>query len=142
MSLQLHANAFLGLLRESAGLVVLPVAPGTPGSGRGIVPAGRKPPYVVAYFAAERPSGGRLDGRSTRMVVRGYFHCVGETTTAAQAVADQVAAAVLDVKPVIAGRACWPIRHEASQPPPEPNESTGGLVVDLVDVYRLESMPG
>lgn len=138
--LQDHADAVLALLRGDAQLTVYPVADGEPGSGTGLVPAGATPPYVAVHITADRPLGETLDMRSSRMVVRAYCHCVGDNLTAARAVADRVATRLLDVKPAIAGRSCFPIRHDASQPV-RPDESTGRLVVDLVDVYRLESLP-
>lgn len=141
MSMQAHVNAYLQLLRAVDGLTVYPKPSGVPGNASGIVPAGAARPYVAVHFTAERPLGDRLDMRSTRLVVRAYCHCVGGNDIAARSVADLVADALLDVRPAVADRTCWPIRHDASQPA-RPDESTGVLVVDLVDVYRLESMPG
>lgn len=135
-----HANALLALLRADPGLTVYPKVNGAAGSGTGLVPAGSTPPYVAVHVTTDRPLGETLDMRSIRVVVRAYCHCVGANPTAARAVADRVAAALLDVKPAVTGRTVWPIRHDASQPPRN-DESTGALVVDLVDVYRLESLP-
>jgi hypothetical protein len=139
--LQDDANAILALLRAVPDLDVWPAANGHHVDGGGIVPPGSPRPYVAVHLATERNPGGRLDMRSTRRVTRAYCHCVGDNDIAARAVGDLVAGALLDVRPAIFGRSCYPIRHDASQPP-RTDESTGDLVVDLVDVYRLESMPG
>jgi hypothetical protein len=132
-----HVDAYLALLRAAADLTVYPAIEG----GTKTVPSVASPPYVAAHFAAERPSGGRLDMRSTRMVVRGYLHCVGASDIAARVVSGKVAAVLLDVRPVIAGRSCAPIRHETSREPRN-DESTGALVATLTEVYRLETLPG
>jgi hypothetical protein len=56
-------------------------------------------------------------------------------------VADRVRTPLLDVVPTVAGRRCWPIRREVGQPMKR-DESTGALLQNKVDVYRLESVPG
>jgi hypothetical protein len=141
MAAQDDANAILALLRAVPDLTVWPPENGATVTGKGIVPPGSPRPYVAVHLHTERTSGGRLDNRSTRRVTRAFCHCVGDNDIAARAVADLVAGALLDVRPTIDGRSCYPIRHDASQPA-RPDESTGDTVVDLVDVYRLESMPG
>jgi hypothetical protein len=132
-----HAAAVLALLRDSPDLTVYPAA----GGGIETVPTGAAPPYVAVHFTAARPLGGRLDHRSTRIVVRIYAHCVGATDIAARHVSDLVANVLLDIRPVIDGRTCYPIRHESSREPRD-DESTGTLVATLTEVYRLESTPG
>lgn len=134
--IQEHADAVLQLLRAAPGsppLQVLPLEDGT-------VPPGVVAPYVRAYIAVERTGGTDLSGSSDIAVCRAYLHQVGANDVAARAVADRCAAALLDVTPVVPGRACWPIRHEAQQPPAR-DESTGPMVVDQVDVYVFGSVP-
>lgn len=132
-----HAAAVLALLdadNASPALVVLD----------GKVPTGVAPPYVLVYVADNDPEQAEsqsLTGRSERYVVRAYCHSVGSNGQAARMVADRVRAALLDVVPTVAGRSCFPIRREDGQPP-QRDESTGTLVMDRVDVYRLESLPG
>lgn len=136
--LQDHADAVLDLLRAS-DLVVYPAEVG----GTVTVPDGASPPYVSVHFAAERPLGGRLTHRSTRMRMRIYCHCVGQTDIAARAVSDMVSEALLDQLVVIPGRSCYPIRHEGNrEQPPREDESTGILTATLTEIYRLESDPG
>lgn len=136
-SLQDHADAVLALLRAEPDLTVYPDEDGGPT----IVPRAATPPYVSVHLVADRPLGGRLDMRSTRMRVRIYTHSVGADDIGARAVADQVAAALLDVKVTITGRSCYPIRSDGGRDPRE-DESTGRSVVTISETYRLESDPG
>jgi hypothetical protein len=135
--LQDHADAVLGLLYAS-DLTVYPSETG----GAATVPNEAPPPFVSVHLAVYRPNGGRLTTRSTRMVARIYANCVGADDIQARGVSDLVAAALLDVRPTIAGRTCFPIRHETQQQPPREDESAGALLVTLTEIYRLESLPG
>ncbi|MFG1847778.1 hypothetical protein [Micromonospora carbonacea] len=129
-----HAVAFLSLLRD-AGLSVFPDA-----NGKG--PTATTPlPYVVAWVAVRYDLGPTIDGRSSRGVATATVHSVGANDTAARITAGRVRGALLDVVPTMTGRRPWPIRHDEGLPP-RLDESTGRSVVDQVDVYRLESLPG
>lgn len=130
-----HVDAVLALIRSAAGppLTVYD----------GAVPRGGVPPYVLVYFADADPEltdSRPLDGASERYVLRAYVHSVHGSATAARILGDRVRAVLLDVVPTVVGRVCWPIRREDGQPP-QRDESTGVLVMDRVDVYRLESVP-
>lgn len=137
--IQAHADAMLALLRADPELTVCDgEVPTDPATGVRI-----EPPYVLVYFADSDPeqSGSHsLTGESARHVVRAYAHCVGANHVASRAVAQRVRRAWLDVTPVIPGRECWPIRREDGQPA-DRDETTGRVVIDQVDVYRLESQP-
>ncbi|MFC4107777.1 hypothetical protein ACFOX0_17825 [Micromonospora zhanjiangensis] len=135
---QAHADAFLALLRGTAGLTVYPRPDGA-GDGQR-VPAGARPPYVVVDVAMETPEGSALAGVSDRVTAWAYCHCVGGNDVACRAVAQLVRSALLDRRPVIAGRATGLIRHDANRPP-SADESTGELVVEQTDVYRLDTYP-
>jgi hypothetical protein len=130
-----HAAAILALLdadNTAPALVVLD----------GKVPTGTVAPYVLVYFAAYDSETSRpLTLASQRAVVRAYCHSVGGNAKAARIVADRVRVALLDVVPTVAGRKCFPIRREDSQPP-QRDESTGTTVMDQIDTYRLETVPG
>jgi len=139
-TLETHAAAALDLLRDALALTSVDVYP-VEGGGLQVVPNGTAPPYVAVHFDADRPIGGRLHHRSTRFRMRMYANCVGLNDAAARQVSDLVAAAWLDVKPVVAGRACYPIRSETGRDP-RLDESTGATVVTISDAYRLESDPG
>ena len=134
MTIRVHCDALLALLRQ---------APGTLTVHDGAVPNGTVPPYVLVYFAdadPELPDSRPLDGASQRHILRAYVHSVGGNAAAARALGERVRAALLDVVPTVTGRECFPIRREDGQPP-QRDESTGVLVMDRVDVYRLESVP-
>ncbi|WBB73235.1 DUF3168 domain-containing protein [Micromonospora sp. WMMD1128] len=134
MTVRAHADAVIGLLAA---------APGSLRVLDGAVPKETAPPYVLLYFADSDPElvdSRPLGGGSERFVLRVYAHCVGGNAAAARALGERVRAALLDVTPTIADRACWPIRREDGSPP-QRDESTGTLVMDRVDVYRLESVP-
>lgn len=140
MSDQSHANAMLALLDSDD-------APPALVFYDGYVPPKTAPPYVVVYFSFEAPEpafdsqASDLVGKSNRIDCFAYCHSVGSNGIAARAVAARVRAVLLDVAPAIAGRVTFPIRHVENQPASR-DESTGALVMDQVDVYRLSSVPG
>lgn len=145
MTVEAHARAVLGLLDAAPGaspLVVLDGAvPKDLTTGRS-----EPPPYVLVYFTVETPSGempadsASIEMDSDRIVLRAYCHNVGGNASAARIVAGRTRTALLGVTPTVAGRQCWPIRQDEGRPA-ERDESTGVLVMDQVDVYRLESIP-
>ncbi len=106
-----------------------------------------KPPYSVVYFTIVTPDGERapdavsLAGDSDVIILKIYVHNVGGSAQAARNVGWKVRAALLNVKPVIAGRVCGKIGQEPDEVAPIKDESTGTLIMDLADVYRLRSVP-
>lgn len=138
-AIQAHADAFLAQLATAAGSPALVVCDGQ-------VPDGTLPPYALVYFYIETPDGlvapdkVPLTFDSDVIDARAYVHCVGSNAVAARAVAGRVRSAVLNVTLSIAGRSCFPIRWREGQPP-QRNEETGVLVMDLVDVYGWTSVP-
>lgn len=137
--IQAHADAYLGLLRAKADLTVYPLPDGQDPGRR--VPAGAKPPYVVVDIVIETPDGSNLSGESDVIVARVYCHEVGGNDAACRSVAQLVRDALLDQRPVIAGRSVGLIRHDGNRPP-VPDESTGDLVVEQTNMYRLATYPG
>lgn len=136
---QEHANAILALLADalpaSPALVVYDgQAPENP--------ANLAPEYVLVYMYTTRPDGSALTNASDRAVTRAICHCVGGNAIAARAVAGRVASALLDVRPAIAGRVCFPIRDDGTQPPRRDESIPGTVFIDQVSNYRLESVPG
>lgn len=136
---QAHADAILALLAGAP-----PVSPAL------VVYDGEAPKdpaqlaaeYVLVYMYTTRPDGSALTNVSDRAVTRAICHCVGADAKAVRAVGGRVAAALLDVKPVIAGRTCFPIREEPSAGPPRRDDTTGVTVMDQILDFRLESRPG
>lgn len=133
---QAHANALLALIRAAAGSPALVVYPDISGN----VPSGATPPYARVYVVVQSVGDDGLRETSGRVIARAVVHSVGANDIAARAVAGRVSDALLDVTPTIAGRLCFPIRHEDNVPP-QRDESTGVVVIDQVDIYRLESVP-
>lgn len=133
-----HANAYLGLLRATANLTVYPLPDGQDPGRR--VPDDAQPPYVVVDVAVETPEGSTLTGTSDRVRAYAYCHCVGQNDIACRAVAQMVRGALLDRRPVVAGRSVGLIRHDGNRPP-TPDESTGSLMVEQTDIYRLDTWP-
>lgn len=127
---QAVTDAVLALLTADASLVTFD----------GIVPDPTPdPPYCLVYTHVMRPSGdpnNPLTGRSALWVARFIVHCVGGNAKAARAVVQRVRTNLLDVRPVVAGLACGPLRMEDTQPP-QRDESTGRPVMDAVSTYRL-----
>lgn len=136
-SLQDHADALLVLLYADDELTTYPAPDGGPTT----VPAEAEPPYVSVHFAADRPSGGRLDGKSTRLKVRAYVHCVGANDIAARAVCERVALSWLDVRVDIPGRTRERVKFEQSRPP-DSTEPVARTTVTITDIYTLETWPG
>lgn len=142
--LQQHAQAVLDLLAVPDGLTpALVVLDGK-------VPDGQTRPYVLPWFRMRTPTGLEepdkvsLENTSDVINTTVYAHCVGDgpqASLACRAVAGRVRARLLGVIPVITGRVCYPITHEDSVPP-NPDETTGVEVYDLVDVYSFISQPG
>lgn len=112
----------------------------------GLVPAGAALPYSVVYFdagtpgAEQAPDAVNLVSNSDVINLNIYVHSVGANAQAARNVGWKVRAALLNVKPTVVGRVCHPIRMVDSAPPAR-DESTGTLIMDLADVYRLRSVP-
>ena len=138
-TVQDHATAVLALLdadNTAPALVVLD----------GAVTGTQPLPYVLVYLMVQTPDGlaapdkVSLDFNSDVIDMWVYCHCVGGNAAAARSVADRVRTALLNVTPTIANRVCFPIRWREGNPP-QRDESTGALVMDLVDVYGLMTVP-
>lgn len=125
-------DAGLALLRADASLAVYD----------GAAPAGVVRPYVLIYSTVTRPSedlDNAADGRTRVWVARWICHCVGDNASAARAVAQRVRTALLDVSPTVSSLTCGRIRMEGDSLPPQRDESTGVLVMDAVETYRLRA---
>jgi hypothetical protein len=140
MTYQDHTAAVLGLLDADNGPPPLVFYDG-------VVPSTGAPPYVLVYFAFDQPEAAQdIESSDLTMATRrvdclAYCHSVGNNAAASRAVAARVRAALLDVTPTVAGRIAFPIRHIENSPVRR-DETTGVLVMDQVDVYRLSTVPG
>ncbi|MEV4197017.1 hypothetical protein [Micromonospora globbae] len=141
MTARAHADAMLELARAAPGTTPLVVFDGyVPKDATG---KRHPPPYALAYFSDSDPEDADsrpLEDTPGRFVLTAWWHLVGENAAATRALAERLRAALLGKTPTVAGRVCFPIRREEANPP-EPDESTGGLVFDRVDVYRFASEP-
>lgn len=117
-----YATAVLALLEADANLNVYD----------GAVPDQTPAPYVVVYINTDSERSERLTSNTSAGRVRITTHSVADTAQGARIVADRVRSALLDVRPVVAGVSTHPIRHEFGIPPVR-DESTGYLVMDVVD---------
>lgn len=97
-------------------------------------------PYWVVYFASAWPDL-NFRGVTKTFQLRIYVHNVAGNGDAARKGSDRARALLLDVRPAVAGRTCYPIRWEESQPP-QRDDTTGAVVMDAVDTYLLASVPG
>lgn len=127
-----HAQAVLSLLDAA---IALPVFDGK-------VPDGTDPNngYVLCYFDDADPEFD-FEANAWRYRTTATIHSVGGNAQAVRQTGGMVRSALIAVRPVIAGRSCWPITREDGQPP-QRDETTGGTVFDKIDVYVLESLPG
>lgn len=139
--IQDHATWLLGQLAADTQLTVCD----------GKVNQGIAPPYVLVYLLVQTPDGlqapdkVKLNGDSDVIDLRAYCHSVGAGVNAAsnsRAVQDRVRTQLLNVRPAITGRTCFPVRWLDGQPENRNEEVPGDPVVDSVDIYRLVSVPG
>jgi hypothetical protein len=136
-----HANAVLTLLHTALDPVPIAVYDGVVPSP---FPDPAANPWLLVYFDASWPTDGAantLDGKSATYVLTVQCHSTAASAAGARAIAGQARAALLNVRPTVAGRVCWPIRRVEGQPPNK-DETLGFLVMDKVDVYELASAPG
>lgn len=98
-------------------------------------------PYIVVYVTVESVGPIDVTGLSAVTEARAICHCVGSTAAAARTVAAAVRGALLNVRPSVTGRVSHLIRQEQSRPP-QPDETTGRLVMDQIDVYVVRTEPG
>lgn len=80
--------------------------------------------YVTVY-----PDPGHRDWSSIRAVsdqlaMTVQVTCVGTTPLQARQVTDAVCAALVDRRPVVAGRTCWPITQVEGTPPVQKDDQT------------------
>jgi len=81
-------------------------------------------PYRVLRMGAGNETAERLCGTSGRADFRFYITSVGLSATAVEIVADAARSLLIDVRPVVAGRVCTPIRRESSIPIQEDRDVT------------------
>lgn len=136
-----HANAILGLLHTALDPVPISVFDGKVPDPTPDVDAH---PWVLVYFDADWPIDGAansLDGNAVTYVLKAWCHSTAGSGAGVRAIAGQVRAALLNVRPVITGRSVWPIRRYDGNPTGR-DEALGTPVMSKVDVYELKTAPG
>lgn len=135
---KLHADAVLGLLHTALDPVPISVYDGLVPDP---LPDPAATPWVLVYVEGEWPvdgTGNTLDGKAITYLTRAYCHATAASAAGARAVAGQVRAALLNVKPSVAGRVTGFIRWAEGQPPNR-DETLGFPVMDKVDIYEFVS---
>lgn len=138
-----HAQAVLAALVANTNLGAGKVFDGRV-TENAVTGLGPPPPYVLVYFAGGWPKDGIATAlNATQVTYTATFtcHCVGESAAGARAVGMQVRSTLLNVRPVISGRACTPIKEDESIAPTR-DETTGRLVMDAVRIFSFTSVPG
>lgn len=100
------------------------------------------PPYVLVWtdVAWTRDGiGTSLTGSQVTVTTTLTCHSVGLTPSAARAVAGQVRGSLLNVRPVISGRNCGPIKPVPGSEEVIRDESLGTAVYDAVGVFDFSS---
>jgi hypothetical protein len=130
-----HAQVFLAALASNPNLTVSRAFDG-------VVPSPTPdPPWVLTYVTVSWPRDGigtALTAQQVTVTATATCHCVGLNAAAARAVGMQVRSSLLNLKPVIAGRSCTPVKQDESLAP-DRDESTGRLVMDQVQVFSYTS---
>lgn len=100
------------------------------------------PPWVLVYTTVSWPRDGlgtSLAGQQVTVTTTVNCHCVGLTPDAARAVAGQVAGSLLNVRPVISGRACSLIKQSDAVAPTR-DDSLGFPYFDAVIIFDFTSV--
>lgn len=133
-----HAQVGLAALRLNANLLHVYDGKVDEDPATGKTP---DPPYVLVYSRVAWPRDGigtSLSAAQVTITTTFTCHCVGLNAAAARAVQMQVRSTLLNLRPVIAGRNCSPIKQDEALDP-DRDESTGRLVMDAVSVYSYSS---
>ena len=126
-----HVQAFLALARSH------PELGGDVFEGKVVNPPER---YASVWANNGVRQIERQDHRQLQITTRFTVHSVGTSLERARWVAGRIMLQVLDVRPVIDGRACWPIRLGASLPADLDQDIKPELYFG-VDEFTLTSTP-
>lgn len=105
----------------------------------GQVPDSPTFPYVVIRTDSGRRERSALPASSDRLTVRIWATSVGHTRAEAQMASERVTTALLDVRPTVASRSCFPITSVNSQPA-RVDDVVQSLVY-VLDEFELVSIP-
>lgn len=128
-----HAQVAFGLLAANGNLLHV---------FDGVVADLTEPPYVLIYSRVAWPRDGigtALTGTQVTITTTWTCHCVGLTPALARAVQMQVRSSLLNVRPVITGRNCSPIKQVDAMDPDRDN-TTGRVVMDAISIFDFVSI--
>lgn len=128
MTARAHTDAIITLIGETVRLY------------DGMAPDGASPPYAVLYADNGNATRTALAAVSDRRDVSFQVTSVGLDGAGARSVAERVRAAVLDERPVVAGRTSSPVRQEVAEPLRVDRDVTPHLLY-VVDVYAYSTVP-
>lgn len=103
-------------------------------------PGSASPPWVVIQPSPGVPMTETLGDPSADLEMPFMTKCVGATADQAMWLSDRVASLLDRAVPVIAGRACWPIWCDTSQPV-QKDDTTSDTYFYAVARWRLHSTP-
>lgn len=129
-----HAEPVLAALRGIVPAVTVSDGPVNPQSPPTL-------PYVVPYLYVDMPEAVSLEEAADRVTCTAIIHSMAGNSAAVRIVTDRVVAALVGLRPAVAGRSCARIRLVDSRPP-DWDRSTGQLVMDQVSVFEYVSLPG
>lgn len=101
-------------------------------------------PYWLVLPDAGILDGETLAGASSRIDMRVVVKSVGATAREAIAAAQAARAVLVDARPVVAGRRCWPVRHTDTlpvMPDQGVTTTTSRRLHQAVDTFRIASVP-
>lgn len=124
-----HVQAVLKLITDPGGLLVF----------EGDV-TGDPDKYTNVFHTPGFYEGHTQSGELVDVSVTFTIHNVGRDRWQAQWGAGRVAARLLNVTPVVAGRRCWRIAHEAGPPISKDDEVSPPRFL-AIDRYTLKSTP-
>lgn len=129
-----HKAAILARLREEPRLanIVFDSDPDAESA------AARPVQYVVVYSDTGSYEAERLTFNQTVAEYEYEIQCVHATNEAALAVAEAVMGQLMNWRPLVEGRSCWPIRHVSSDEV-QRDRALNQFYTD--DVYVLRSTP-
>ena len=107
----------------------------------GAVPTGTEPPYRVVYTSVSTPEAIGMEDVVDRVTCTAIVHNVGGSAEAARVIADRTAAALIGLRPTVAGRDCARVRLVDAQPQRR-DESAIAVTITQTDVYQYTSLPG
>lgn len=107
----------------------------------GDVPDGAALPYAVLYAGGGVATRSRMTPISDRREVTFQVTSVGKDAEGARSVADRVRNAVLDKRPVIAGRSSNQIRQDVVDEPLRVDRDVTPHLLYVVDVYSFATVP-